>query len=74
MASACILVLRATRAPCLDKATLLLFLTYWTMRRAALLRVNAVQDLPNPERIVMSLPQLPAQTSKEWTPAQTQIY
>lgn len=74
MASAYILVSRATRAPCLEKATLILFLTYWTMRRAALPHVNAVQDLPNPERIVMSLPQLPARTSKEWTRVQTQIY
>lgn len=74
MASACILASRATGAPCLEKGTLILFLTYWTMRRAAPPRENAVQDLPNPERIVMSLPQLPAQTSKEWTPGQTQIY
>ena len=74
MASACILVSRATRAPCLDKATLNLFLKYQTMRRAAPPRVHAFQELPNPERIVMSLPQLPVQTSTEWTPAQTQIY
>ena len=74
MASACILVSQATGAPCPEKATLILFLTYWTMRRAAPPRANAVQDLPNPERIVMSLPQLPAQKPKEWTPAQTQIY
>ena len=65
MASAYILVSRATRAPCLDKATLNLFQTCQTMRGAAPPRAIAFQELPNPEKIVMSLPQLPAQPSTE---------